>query len=93
MNLHAAIMNLPLPETRGRLTADEMGIYREGMRDARHAAAELASAHEAAHQEALSLLAALAAMVRLQNGNLHDDVNKMLAHADRILAAAPARSA
>jgi hypothetical protein len=40
-------------------------------------------------QEVLSLLANLAAIVRVQNGNQHEDVNAILAHADRILAAPP----
>ena len=37
-------------------------------------------------QEWKSLLANLASVVRVQNGNLHEDINKLLAHADALLA-------
>ena len=37
-------------------------------------------------QDWKSLLANLASVVRVQNGNLHEDINKLLAHADALLA-------
>jgi hypothetical protein len=37
-------------------------------------------------QEALTLIANLAAVVRVQNGNRHEDTNALLAHADRYLS-------
>lgn len=40
-------------------------------------------------QEALSLIANLASLVRVKFGNLDDDVNYLLAHADRLLSASP----
>lgn len=38
-------------------------------------------------QEWKSLVANLATVIRVQNGNQHEDINTLLAHADRLLAA------
>ena len=52
MNLHNEIMNLPDNATMARLgTKDSVMLYKEGHRDARHAAAELANFYEAKQQE------------------------------------------
>jgi hypothetical protein len=36
-------------------------------------------------QDVISLIANLAAVVRVQNGNLHDDINSLLSHADKAI--------
>jgi hypothetical protein len=41
---------------------------------------------ENAMQEILALIANLAAVVRVQNGNLHADINTLLAHADKVIS-------
>jgi hypothetical protein len=51
---------------------------------------EAEQADHAFGQEVRSLIANLAAVVRIQNGNLYEDVNSLLEHADRILAHPPA---
>ena len=50
------------------------------------AVAHLAERDAEVLQEWKSLLANLASVVRVQNGNLHEDINKLLAHADALLA-------
>jgi hypothetical protein len=85
MSLRVALDFADNPRTKNTMQApaDSTAELREALR-------VLAEAYRAASsraQDTLSLLADLAALVRVKYGNLDSDVNRMLAHADRILAA------
>ena len=57
-----------------------------------HRGAALQKAQGSGAGEANSLIANLAAVVRIQNGNQHDDINALLASADKFLSQPPEAS-
>jgi hypothetical protein len=71
MSLHNKIMNLPcVPSPNAPVWANFAGAYKEGHRDARHAAAELAAAEDAAMAALVAERDALLALVREAIGPL-----------------------
>jgi hypothetical protein len=84
---HGRMMNIPgdLAWQDPQVMTAMRVAYSTGHRDARHAAAGIALEAEAEIARLRAALGAMTGLVRLKYGNLHDDINGLLAEAEAAL--------